>query len=81
MNELILFLARALVDKPDEVKVTEVKETERDGTIVHVFELQVAQEDLGKVIGKGGRTAHALRAVLSAAGAKAQRRVALEILD
>jgi predicted RNA-binding protein YlqC (UPF0109 family) len=76
MKELIEFLARSLVDQPDEVEVFEVEE---DGT--QVLELQVAKQDLGKVIGKQGRTARALRTVLSAASTKLKKRVVLEILE
>ena len=76
LTELIAYLAKALVDKPDEVKVEAFDE---DNT--EVLELTVAREDLGKVIGKQGRTARALRAVLSAASAKQKIRTALEILE
>ncbi len=73
---LVQYLAKNLVDKPDEVKVHPVEE---DGALV--LELEVAIEDLGKVIGKQGRTAKALRTVLSAASSKMRRRVLLEILE
>jgi predicted RNA-binding protein YlqC (UPF0109 family) len=76
LKELVRFLALALVDKPDEVLVEEMEE---DGTAV--FELTVAEEDLGKVIGKQGRTARALRTVLSAAASKVRARAQLEILE
>ncbi|MCB9475915.1 MAG: KH domain-containing protein [Deltaproteobacteria bacterium] len=76
MKELIEFVAKGLVDNPDEVRVDEV---DGDGEVI--FELTVAEDDLGKVIGKSGRTARALRTILSAAGAKNRTRVALEILD
>jgi predicted RNA-binding protein YlqC (UPF0109 family) len=76
MKELLELIARALVDQPEQVEVTEVQEDQTT-----VFELKVAPEDLGKVIGKQGRTAKSLRTVLSAAGAKARKRVALEIID
>jgi uncharacterized protein len=76
LRELVDYLARGLVDKPEEVEVEEVEETD-----ALVFELKVAEEDLGKVIGKQGRTAKALRTILSAASAKMRRRVILEILE
>jgi uncharacterized protein len=76
LRELILYLARALVEHPDQVAVEEVEES--DAT---VFELKVAESDLGRVIGRQGRTAKALRTVLSAASAKAKRRAILEILE
>lgn len=76
LRELVDFLARGLVDRPEEVEVEEVSEP--DGL---VYELKVAEEDLGKVIGKQGRTAKALRTILSAASAKSRRRVILEILE
>jgi uncharacterized protein len=76
LRELIGYLARGLVDHPEEVEVEEVEETD-----ALVFELKVAEEDLGKVIGKQGRTAKALRTILSAASAKSRRRVILEILE
>lgn len=74
--ELVRFVARALVDLPDEV---EVEAQDEDRAIV--VELSVAETDLGKVIGKEGRTARALRTVLSAAAAKLDRRAILEILE
>jgi predicted RNA-binding protein YlqC (UPF0109 family) len=70
------YLARGLVDHPEEVVVEEVDEPD-----ALVFELKVAELDLGKVIGKQGRTAKALRTVLSAASSKMRRRVILEILE
>lgn len=76
MRELIEFLAKSLVDHPDEVK-TRTYEREQ-GTVV---ELEVAPADLGKVIGRQGRTARALRTVLSAAGHKSRRRYSLDIVD
>jgi predicted RNA-binding protein YlqC (UPF0109 family) len=72
----VLYLARALVEHPDEVAVEEIEEA--DAT---VFELKVAESDLGRVIGRQGRTAKALRTVLSAASAKMKRRAILEILE
>jgi hypothetical protein len=76
MKELITYIARALVDNPDQVSVTEVI-----GNQTSVLELKVAKEDLGKVIGKQGRTARAMRAILSAASAKIKKRSVLEILE
>jgi uncharacterized protein len=73
---LIEYLARGLVDRPEEVVVEEVDEPD-----ALVFELKVAEPDLGKVIGKQGRTAKALRTVLAAASSKMRRRVVLEILE
>ncbi len=76
MKELISFVVKKLVDHPDEVDVAEVA-----GERTTVFELRVNQEDLGKVIGKGGKTARALRTVLSAASVSSDRRVLLEIVS
>ena len=76
MKGLVEIIARALVDQPDEVSVNEV-----DGESVTVLELRVAQQDLGKVIGKQGRTARAIRTILSAAGMKLRKRFVLEILE
>jgi predicted RNA-binding protein YlqC (UPF0109 family) len=76
LQALVQFLAQQLVDRPDEV---EVEELEEDGAAV--FELTVAEDDLGKVIGKQGRTARALRTVLSAAASKSRVRAVLEILE
>jgi predicted RNA-binding protein YlqC (UPF0109 family) len=76
LQDLVKFLAQQLVDRPDEVIVEEMEE---DGAAV--FELTVAEEDLGKVIGKQGRTARALRTVLSAAATKLRTRAVLEILE
>ena len=76
MKELIKFMAQALVDKPDLVTVTEVA---ADQTTV--IELRVAKEDLGKVIGKQGRTAKAMRTILSAASTKLHKRTVLEIIE
>ncbi len=77
MQELLLYLARALVDHPDSVKVEAFEED--DGTIV--LELTVADDDYGQVIGRGGRTAQALRTVLKAAAVKDNRRVLVDIID
>jgi predicted RNA-binding protein YlqC (UPF0109 family) len=76
LKELIEFLARSLVDNPDEVQVAEIA-----GEQTVVLELRVAKEDLGKVIGKQGRTVKAMRAILSAASAKLRKRADLEILE
>jgi predicted RNA-binding protein YlqC (UPF0109 family) len=77
VKELLEYLARGLVEHPDEVRVTEVRE--RDGTVV--LELSVGQDDYGSVIGRGGRTAMALRAVIKAAAIKHQGRVFVDIVD
>jgi len=77
MKELLEFLARALVERPDEVRVREVSE---DGGST-VLELSVADDDYGNVIGRGGRTAQALRTVIKAAAAKENRRVFVDIVD
>jgi predicted RNA-binding protein YlqC (UPF0109 family) len=77
MNELLEYLARGLVEHPEDVHVTEVEE--EDGTIV--LELSVADEDYGLVIGRGGRTASALRTVIKAAAVKDRRRVFVDIVD
>lgn len=76
LRELILYMAKGLVDQPEVVEVIEVEEPD-----ALVYELKVAEEDLGKVIGKQGRTAKALRTVVAAASAKLRRRVLLEILE
>ena len=76
MKELITYIARALVDNPDQVEVSEIS-----GSQTSVLELKVAKEDLGKVIGKQGRTARAMRAILSAASAKIKKRSVLEIME
>ncbi len=76
MKELIEMIAKALVDSPDEVVVNEVS-----GEQTTVLELRVAQSDLGKVIGKQGRTARAIRVLLGAAGMKLRKRFVLEILE
>ena len=77
MDELLAYLARALVDEPEAVEVERFEED--DGTVV--LELSVADDDYGKVIGRGGRTAQALRAVVKAAAVKEQRRVLVDIVD
>ena len=76
MKELVEVIARALVDNPDQVQVTETEG--EDGT---VLELRVAQEDMGKVIGRQGRIAKAIRSVVKAASTKADCRVTLEIVE
>ena len=76
MKELISFIAASLVDNPDAVEVNEVQQ---DDTTI--YELRVAKEDLGKVIGKQGRTARAIRSLLSAVAGKEDRKVRLEILE
>ncbi len=76
MKELLEEIARALVDNPDDVQVTEV-----EGEQTTVLELRVRDEDLGKVIGRQGRTARAIRTLLSAAGMKIHKRFVLEILE
>ncbi|MBR3665005.1 MAG: KH domain-containing protein [Desulfovibrio sp.] len=76
MRNLIEFIAKSLVDHPEDVQVSEI-----EGEQTTVLELKVAQDDLGKVIGKQGRTARALRTILSAASTKAKKRTVLEILE
>jgi len=76
MKDLITYIAQALVDHPEQVKVTEV-----EGNQTSVLELNVAKEDLGKVIGKQGRTARAMRTILSASSAKLRKRTVLEIIE
>jgi predicted RNA-binding protein YlqC (UPF0109 family) len=76
MKELIKYIAQALVDNPELVDVSEV-----EGNQTSVLELKVAKEDLGKVIGKQGRTARAMRTILSAASAKLKKRSVLEIIE
>jgi predicted RNA-binding protein YlqC (UPF0109 family) len=76
MKDLIKYMAQALVDNPDMVEVSEVI-----GEQTSVLELRVAKEDLGKVIGKQGRTAKAMRTILSAASTKIRKRSVLEIIE
>jgi len=76
MKDLIMYIAKALVDKPEVVEVTEV-----EGEQTSVIELKVAKDDLGKVIGKQGRTARAMRTILSAASTKIRKRAVLEIIE
>ena len=77
MRELLEYLARALVDDPDKVSVEQFEED--DGTVV--LELAVAEDDYGKIIGRGGRTANALRTVIKAAAVRENRRVLVDIVD
>ena len=76
MKELVTYIAKALVDHPDQVEVNEI-----EGEQTSVLELKVAKEDLGKIIGKQGRTARAIRTILSAASTKIKKRSVLEILE
>jgi predicted RNA-binding protein YlqC (UPF0109 family) len=76
MKDLVSYIAKSLVDQPEQVVVTEV-----EGEQTSVIELKVAKEDLGKVIGKQGRTARAMRTILSAASTKIRKRSVLEILE
>jgi len=76
MKELIEYIAKSLVDNPEAVKVTEV-----EGERTSVIELSVVKEDLGKVIGKQGKTARAMRTILSAASTKEKKRTILEIIE
>ena len=76
MKELVEFMAKALVDSPEQVNVAEI-----EGEKTSVIELSVAKDDLGKVIGKQGRTARAMRTILSAASTKARKRAVLEIIE
>lgn len=76
LKDLVDYLAKSLVDKPDKVSVNEVS---REGALV--YELRVAKEDIGKVIGKKGRTAQSIRTLLAAAGTKLGKRTTLEIIE
>ena len=76
MKELIELIAKALVDKPEEVVVRAIQ-----GAHSSVIELKVAKEDLGKVIGKRGRTAEAMRTILTAASTKLRKRCVLELIE
>ncbi len=76
MRDLVEYIAKALVDDPSQVSVEEVL-----GQKTTVYRLRVADQDIGKVIGKEGRTARSIRAVLSAAAAKAHKRAVLEIVE
>jgi predicted RNA-binding protein YlqC (UPF0109 family) len=77
VRDLLVYLARALVDQPDQVEVEQFEED--DGTLV--LELSVADDDYGQVIGRGGRTAQALRTVVKAAAVKDNRRVLVDIVE
>ena len=76
MKDLILMIAKSLVDKPDEVDLREV-----EGEKTTVLELRVAKEDLGKVIGKQGKTARAMRTILNATATELKKRAVLEIIE
>jgi predicted RNA-binding protein YlqC (UPF0109 family) len=76
LKDLVQLIAEALVDQPDQVTVIEI-----EGEQTSVIELKVAKEDLGKVIGKQGRTARAIRTILSAASTKLRKRCVLEIIE
>ncbi|MBW1971143.1 MAG: KH domain-containing protein [Deltaproteobacteria bacterium] len=76
MKDLIKCIALALVDHPEQVSVSEI-----EGTQTTVLELKVAKEDMGKIIGKQGRTARAIRTILSAASGKTKKRTVLEIIE
>jgi uncharacterized protein len=77
VRDLLEFLARSLVADPDAVEVSEIEEI--DGEVV--LELEVAEDDLGRVIGRGGRVANALRSVMKAAATREEKRVVVDILD
>ena len=76
IKDLISYIAQALVDQPEEVRVSEI-----EGNQTSVLELKVAKEDLGKVIGRQGRTARSMRTILNAASAKLKKRTVLEIIE
>ena len=76
MKVLVEMMAKALVDKPEEVEVTEI-----EGEQTTVIELKVAKEDLGKIIGKQGRTARAIRTIIGAASTKIRKRAVVEIIE
>ncbi len=76
MKELVQYLAQSIVNQPDAVEVTETQDDNAS-----VMELKVAKEDLGRIIGKQGRTANSLRTILNAAAARADRKIVLEIID
>ena len=76
MKDLIADIAKALVDQPEEVSVTEI-----EGNSTTVLELSVAKSDMGKIIGKQGRNAHAIRTILNAASGKTRKRYVLEIIE
>ena len=76
MKDLVICIAKALVDKPEKVGVTEI-----EGQQAYVIELKVDREDIGKIIGKQGRTVRAIRTILNAASAKIKKRSSLEIIE
>jgi predicted RNA-binding protein YlqC (UPF0109 family) len=76
IKDLISYIAKALVDQPEEVRVSEI-----EGNQTSVLELKVAKEDLGKVIGRQGRTARSMRTIINAASAKLKKRTVLEIIE
>jgi predicted RNA-binding protein YlqC (UPF0109 family) len=76
MKELLELIAKSLVDRPEDVLVTEI-----EGEQTTVLELKVAREDLGKVIGKQGRTARSIRTILASAGMKLKKRIVFEIIE
>lgn len=76
MKELVSVMAKSLVDNPDEVEIKEI-----EGDVTTILELKVAKNDLGKVIGKQGKTAHAMRAILNATATKLKKRAVLEIIE
>lgn len=76
MKELVELIAKSLVDKPENVQVSQL-----NGEQTSIIELKVAQDDIGKIIGKQGRTAQAIRVILGAAGMKLKKRFNLEIID
>jgi predicted RNA-binding protein YlqC (UPF0109 family) len=76
IRDLVLTLARALVDNPERVKVNVI-----EGSNTYVFELSVAREDIGKIIGKQGRTANAIRQILASVSGRIQKRISLEVME
>lgn len=76
MKDLVVFIAKALVDEVDRIEINEIETSQ-----TNILELKVAKEDVGKVIGRDGRTAHAIRTILSCAAAKTQKRYNLQIID
>lgn len=76
LKDLVEYMAKSLVDYPDKVKVSEV-----EATATSVIELRVAKEDLGKIIGKEGKTAKSIRTILNAASSKIKRRAILNIIE
>jgi predicted RNA-binding protein YlqC (UPF0109 family) len=76
MKELVTYLAKALVNNPDEVEVSEIQ-----GETAAILELRVAKEDLGRIIGKQGRTAKSIRTLINAAASRTNRKVVLEIVE